>query len=454
MLIKAGTYKFKPPFDIAPLTENIQNTFAFDFSSSLTDGSDTLTVLCDSITIYEDNSIFWISFNAVGALLNGERDETIEETIGPLMIYSTQVVGGWINSDEKANFGETITTDKDQEVDDAFGSWFIAYTNDISVRGLRKFNETVESNGNDYRVGELLQNTELREQIWNSSFIEITPISREIDGESVILEGFTVFFTSSDSAYPNMPSTLCKIKYTEQCVLMPVHFNNLFDDDFIPSLLGGFNVTATADSVVNEWLLANTKAVNTTKKFTRLYLGATVYSSNGKRWRKLQTEEYASEGLEFTSNGDGTCRVSGIGTCTDTDIVIPSFSPEGDIVTTVGYRAFTNKLTITSIVLPDTVTGLGENAFMGCWYLVSINIPNGVEMLSHQLLSDCISLPSIKIPSSVTKIRQRVFNQCRSLKSISFEGTVEQWNAIDFGADWNLNVPATYVQCTDGQVTL
>ena len=40
-----------------------------------------------------------------------------------------------------------------------------------------------------------------------------------------------------------------------------------------------------------------------------------------------------SEGLKFTSNGDGTCSVSGIGTCTDTEIVIPPVSPMGDAVT-------------------------------------------------------------------------------------------------------------------------
>ena len=31
-----------------------------------------------------------------------------------------------------------------------------------------------------------------------------------------------------------------------------------------------------------------------------------------------------SEGLEFISNGDGTCYVSGIGICTDIDIVVPT----------------------------------------------------------------------------------------------------------------------------------
>ena len=47
-----------------------------------------------------------------------------------------------------------------------------------------------------------------------------------------------------------------------------------------------------------------------------------------------------SEGLEFTSNGDGTCYVAGIGECTDTDIVIPEVSPTGDVVIAIGTYAF------------------------------------------------------------------------------------------------------------------
>ena len=47
-----------------------------------------------------------------------------------------------------------------------------------------------------------------------------------------------------------------------------------------------------------------------------------------------------SLGLAFTSNGDGTCYVSGKGICTDTDIIIPSVSPDGDSVTSIGFSAF------------------------------------------------------------------------------------------------------------------
>jgi hypothetical protein len=47
-----------------------------------------------------------------------------------------------------------------------------------------------------------------------------------------------------------------------------------------------------------------------------------------------------------------------------------------------------------------------------------------------------------------------VFFTCSSLASINYEGTMEQWRAIKKGSNCFYDVPATYVQCTDGQVTL
>ena len=46
-----------------------------------------------------------------------------------------------------------------------------------------------------------------------------------------------------------------------------------------------------------------------------------------------------SEGLAYASNGDGTCAVVGIGTCTDTDVVIPK-TYNGENVTGIGDGAF------------------------------------------------------------------------------------------------------------------
>ena len=62
------------------------------------------------------------------------------------------------------------------------------------------------------------------------------------------------------------------------------------------------------------------------------------------------------ESLAFGSNGDGTCYVRGVGTCTDSDIIIPSTSPEGDTVTAIQTRAFQNCESITGVTIPNIPT--------------------------------------------------------------------------------------------------
>lgn len=84
-------------------------------------------------------------------------------------------------------------------------------------------------------------------------------------------------------------------------------------------------------------------------------------------------DEYpVSEGLKFTSNGDGTCFVAGKGTCTDARVVIPSVSPEGDTVVAIGQNAFAFNLDIVSITLPETITHIGSNAFNSCYRLYEV----------------------------------------------------------------------------------
>lgn len=86
-----------------------------------------------------------------------------------------------------------------------------------------------------------------------------------------------------------------------------------------------------------------------------------------------------SSGLEFDSNGDGTCYVVGMGECTDTELLIPPVSPDNDTV--IGVEGFA-----------------GE------------------------------AITSVSFPSTIEDIARRAFNNCTSLTDVYYDGTEEEWN--------------------------
>ncbi|HBF14313.1 MAG TPA: hypothetical protein DDW30_01240, partial [Clostridiales bacterium] len=131
-----------------------------------------------------------------------------------------------------------------------------------------------------------------------------------------------------------------------------------------------------------------------------------------------------SEGLLFTSNGDGTCAVSGIGTCTDTVINIPPVTQDGDRVISIGNNAFYGCSRLMGITIPDGVTHIGNYAFHYCSRLTNITIPNSVSHLGNYAFYECKSLTSVTIQGSVTSIGASTFNNCSSLTSITMPNSV------------------------------
>lgn len=162
-----------------------------------------------------------------------------------------------------------------------------------------------------------------------------------------------------------------------------------------------------------------------------------------------------SDGLKIEQSYDGYS-VTGIGTCTDSEILIPD-EYYGKPVTSIGLYAFNGVTTFTSITIPDTVTRIVGFPFDGCSSLARIyytgnikswceleglngfmpsdhacklfiggaelagdfTIPDDVTTISDYAFRYCRSLTGVIIPDHVTSIGSRAFAGCSALKTVT-----------------------------------
>ncbi len=184
-----------------------------------------------------------------------------------------------------------------------------------------------------------------------------------------------------------------------------------------------------------------------------------------------------SVGLEYQLfNSNTEYIVVGIGSCEDTDLIIPStcddipvtaidsqaFSGCADLtritipdsVTRIGWSAFSNCSSLTGITLPFVGATYGENsnthfgyifgaisyaynnsyiprslrqvtitkatsidsyAFCNCSNLTSVVIRDGVTSIGTQAFSNCSGLTNIIIPDSIISVGSQVFYNCNNL---------------------------------------
>ena len=128
--------------------------------------------------------------------------------------------------------------------------------------------------------------------------------------------------------------------------------------------------------------------------------------------------------LAYTLNSDNASySVSGIGTVTNTDIVIPA-TYKGLPVTKISNSAFKDNTSITSVTIPNSVTTIGTYTFQNCSGLTSITIPEGVTTINERVFYGCSGLTSVTIPNSVTTIGTYTFQNCSSLTSITIPAGV------------------------------
>ena len=190
--------------------------------------------------------------------------------------------------------------------------------------------------------------------------------------------------------------------------------------------------------------------------------------------------------LKYTSNGDGTCYVSGyddkrtdikfiddiLNKFLVSDLTIPERSPRGEKVVGIGDYAFYNCTSISNVTISDGVTSIGAGAFKKCVNLVKIKIPASVTSIGYLAFSGCSSLTSVYItdiaawcninfatatsnplyyannaknlylngelvtdlviPDGVTEIQYYAFYNCDSLTSVTIPGGVTSIGNLAF----------------------
>ena len=127
-------------------------------------------------------------------------------------------------------------------------------------------------------------------------------------------------------------------------------------------------------------------------------------------------------------------------------------------ITGIVTNAFYNQNTLNSIIMPDGITFIDGASFYGC-SITSIIIPENVTTIG---IIDTFTtgafensgLNSVIINNKVGTIGTKTFKNCSNLRNITYNGAKTQWNAISKGQNWNQNVPATVVHCSDGDTPI
>lgn len=196
--------------------------------------------------------------------------------------------------------------------------------------------------------------------------------------------------------------------------LTDIYFNGTADE--WSAIETGASNESIADAAV--YYFSGTKP--TTKgNFWRYENGViTVWPSEGGK-------EY-SEGLNYVAINGLTCYVSGIGTCTDTDIIIPATSPDGRTVVKISANAFLNCTSIVSILIPNTVTEIDEFAFYGCTALSYVTLPNELPRISAHTFYGCTSLVGVNLNNNMISIGDSAFDGCSSLTDIDLPDSITE----------------------------
>ncbi|MCD8323367.1 MAG: leucine-rich repeat domain-containing protein [Clostridiales bacterium] len=153
------------------------------------------------------------------------------------------------------------------------------------------------------------------------------------------------------------------------------------------------------------------------------------------------SESGSAGDLSWTLDGSGTLTVSGSG-------VMPDYSDPDetpwsecrdeiravvvkDGVENVGYAAFYECESLTSVSLAESVTDVGDYAFAECSSLLSAEM-SGVTSIGRDAFRYCTSLTVIGLPETLTSLGTEAFYRCESLLAVTVPSSVTEMGSSVF----------------------
>ncbi len=176
----------------------------------------------------------------------------------------------------------------------------------------------------------------------------------------------------------------------------------------------------------------------------------------------------ATTGYYTYTVSDGEAKITDVDTSISGAITIPS-KLGGYPVTSIGYRAFYDCTSLTSVTIPEGVTSISNYAFYDCRSLTSVTIPDSVTSIGSDAfyyttrikqgdfyycngaivdadtsISGDVIIPGDFCGIPVTKIASSAFKDCSKITSITIPGSVYSIGSNSFTNCTSLN--AVYIE--------
>lgn len=179
-----------------------------------------------------------------------------------------------------------------------------------------------------------------------------------------------------------------------------------------PSSSPSSSSTVTSSTVTSSTVTSSTPSAPSTDYYPE---------SNFLKYAKYEIENGEATITGFTYSG------------LSVHLQIPSYI-EGAPVTNIGYKAFSGKHDIKSVLLPSTLKTISSYAFFSS-SITAVTIPEGVEKIGENAFLCCNSLTSVTLPKSITKLDDGAFSTCTKLTYIKLPENLKVLPSIIGGCE-------------------